>query len=58
MKALLQNGIDDKRRKIVTNAPVPLLFNLPMEYIDRFRKQLTLVDLQFQDIESVRATVR
>ena len=58
MKALLQNGIDDKRRIIGTNAPVPLLLNLPMEYIDRFRKQLTLVDLQFQDIETVRATVR
>jgi len=57
MKALLQNGIDDKRRIIGTNAPVPLLLNLPMEYIARFRKQLTLVDLQFQDSETVRTTV-
>ena len=58
MKAFLQNGIDNKRRIIGTNAPVPLLLNLPMEYIDRFRKQLTLVDLQFQDFETVRTTVR
>jgi tetrahydromethanopterin S-methyltransferase subunit A len=58
IKALLQHGIDDKRRIIGTNAPVPLLLNLPMEYIDRFRKQLTLVDLQFQDIETVKTTVR
>jgi len=57
LKAFLLNGVDEKRRIIGTNAPVPLLLNLPMEYIDRFRKQLTLVDLQFQDSEIVKKTV-
>ena len=40
MKALLQNGIDDKRRIIGTNAPAPLLLNLPIEYIDRFHNMV------------------
>jgi len=26
----------------------PFLFNLPMEFIERFRSQVTLVDLQFE----------
>ena len=48
MKALIQNGVDEKKRIIGTSAPHPFLFNLPMEMIDRFRKQLSLVDLQFE----------
>jgi tetrahydromethanopterin S-methyltransferase subunit A len=49
LKALLRNGIDEKRRIIGTEAPHPVLFNLPLEFIDRFRKQLIPVDLQFED---------
>lgn len=48
MKALLSNGVDEKKRIIGTDAPHPLLFNLPSELIDRFRSQITLVDLQFE----------
>jgi len=48
MKALLSNGLDEKKRIIGTSAPHPFLFNLPMEMIDRFRKQLSLIDLQFE----------
>ena len=58
LKAFLLNGVDEKRRIIGTNAPFPLLLNLPMEYIDRFRKQLTLVDLQFQNPEIMKKTVQ
>jgi tetrahydromethanopterin S-methyltransferase subunit A len=48
VKAFLFNGLDNRRQIIGTKAPVPLLLNLPMEYIDRFRKQLSLIDLQYQ----------
>jgi tetrahydromethanopterin S-methyltransferase subunit A len=48
MKALLENGVDDRLRIIGTEAPHPFLFNLPVEFIDRFRSQLTLIDLQFE----------
>lgn len=48
LKAFLLNGLDDRRRILGTNAPVPLLLNLPVEYINRFRKQITLIDLQYQ----------
>jgi tetrahydromethanopterin S-methyltransferase subunit A len=47
-KALLKNGVDDKKRIVGSNSPHPLLYNLPMEFIERFRKQVTLVDLQFR----------
>jgi len=48
LKALIRNGVDEKKRIIGTSAPHPYLFNLPMEMIDRFRKQLSLIDLQFE----------
>ena len=48
LKALIRNGVDEKMRIRDTSAPHPFLYNLPMEFIDRFRKQLTLIDLQFE----------
>lgn len=48
LKALLSHGVDEKKRIIGTAAPHPLLFNVPIEMIERFRRQLTLVDLQFE----------
>lgn len=48
LKALLQNGVDDKRRIIATVAPNPFLYNLSLEMIERFRSQLSLLDLQFE----------
>jgi tetrahydromethanopterin S-methyltransferase subunit A len=48
LKALILNGVDEKKRIIGTSAPHPYLFNLPMKMIDRFRKQLSLIDLQFE----------
>jgi tetrahydromethanopterin S-methyltransferase subunit A len=57
-KALLKNGVDEKKRIIDTEAPHPLLYNLPLEYIERFRAQVSLIDLQFQGTrESVRQAV-
>jgi len=58
LKALLVNGVDEKKRILGTNAPHPFLFNLPVEFIARFRKQLTLIDLQFEgDPELIRQAV-
>jgi tetrahydromethanopterin S-methyltransferase subunit A len=57
-KALLANGVDDGKRILGTDAPHPLLFNIPVELIDRFRNQVTLIDLQFRGTpETVRKAV-
>jgi tetrahydromethanopterin S-methyltransferase subunit A len=58
LKALMAKGVDEKRRIVGTEAPHPFLFNLPLEFIERFRKQLTLIDLQFEgDPEVLRHAV-
>ncbi len=57
-KALLKNGVDEKKRIIGTDAPHPLLYNIPVEYIERFRNQITCIDLQFKGTpETVRKAV-
>jgi len=43
--ALEANGVDDKKRIISSEAPTPYLFNLPPEFIERFRQQVTVIDL-------------
>jgi len=48
VKALFVNGVDEKMHIIGTESPHPFLYNIPLELIERFRAQLTLVDLQFQ----------
>ncbi|MBL6983067.1 MAG: tetrahydromethanopterin S-methyltransferase subunit A [Anaerolineales bacterium] len=48
LKALLSNGVNDKKRIIGTDALHPYLYNIPTELIERFRQQLTLIDLQFE----------
>jgi tetrahydromethanopterin S-methyltransferase subunit A len=48
LKALMANGVDNKKRIVGTDAPHPFLFNIPVEFIHRFRSQLTLIDLQFE----------
>jgi tetrahydromethanopterin S-methyltransferase subunit A len=58
LKALFSNGVDEKRRIKGTKAPHPLLFNVTVEFIERFRKQLTLIDLQFEaDPDLIRKAV-
>ena len=58
MKALLSNGVDDRKRIIGSDSPHPFLFNIPREFIDRFRAQLTLIDLQFEgDPDVIRKAV-
>jgi tetrahydromethanopterin S-methyltransferase subunit A len=48
LKALLQYGVDEKRRIRNTTALFPTLYNIPLELIERFRKQISLIDLQFE----------
>jgi tetrahydromethanopterin S-methyltransferase subunit A len=58
MKALIDNGVDDRKRIIGVKSPHPVLFNLPVEFIDRFRAQLELIDVQFEaDPEIIRKAV-
>lgn len=48
LKALLANGVDENRRIIGTAAPSAVLYNLPLEMIERFCQQISLIDLQFE----------
>jgi tetrahydromethanopterin S-methyltransferase subunit A len=57
MKALFARGVDEKKRIIGTNAPHPFLYNIPREFIDRLRKQVMLVDCQFQEEGVIRQAV-
>ena len=43
--ALARNGVDARRRIIGAEAPTPFLFNIPIESIERFRDQVTVIDL-------------
>ena len=45
INALYKNGLDENKRIIGTEAPAPLLFNIPKEWVDRFVKQTKLIDL-------------
>jgi tetrahydromethanopterin S-methyltransferase subunit A len=58
LKSFMKNGVDEKKRIIGTGAPHPFLFNLPREFIERFRKQVTLIDIQFnEDPDLIRQAV-
>lgn len=58
LKALILKGVDAKKRIIDTDAPHPFLFNLPLEFIERFRTQVSLIDLQFEgDPDLIRKAV-
>ena len=41
--ALVKNGIDKRKKIVGTSAPTPYLFNLPEEFIERFRNQIVEV---------------
>jgi tetrahydromethanopterin S-methyltransferase subunit A len=48
LKALFQNGIDERKRIIGTEAPHPFLYNIPVGSVDRIRDQILLIDLHFE----------
>lgn len=43
--ALMEHGIDERKRIIGTSAPTPYLFNIPTDWVERFRRQISVVDL-------------
>jgi tetrahydromethanopterin S-methyltransferase subunit A len=43
--ALMQNGIDERKRILGTSAQTPYLFNIPAGFVERFRRQVTVIDL-------------
>jgi tetrahydromethanopterin S-methyltransferase subunit A len=43
--ALAKNGTDGRKRIIGTEAPTPYLFNIPQEFVERFREQVAVIDL-------------
>ncbi len=43
--ALANNGVDEEKRILGAKAPTPYLFNVPVEFIERLRRQVTVVDL-------------
>jgi len=43
--ALSANGVDPQRRIVGAQAPTPFLSNLPEEFLVRFRRQITVIDL-------------
>lgn len=45
LKALIENGINEKRTIIGAPSATPYLFNIPIEAIDVFRKQVTLINM-------------
>lgn len=45
VRALLAKGINEKRTIIGSKSVTPYLFNIPLEAIERFREQVSLVDL-------------
>jgi tetrahydromethanopterin S-methyltransferase subunit A len=56
---LLENSVDERRRIVGAQALTPYLFNLPMEFIERFRQQVRLVNLLNEgDPELLRQAVR
>jgi len=58
LKSLLRYGVDEKKRILETEATDAVLYNLPTEIIERFRKQVSLIDLQFEgDPEQIRKAV-
>ena len=57
--ALAANGIDADKRIVGAKAPTPYLFNILPEFVDRFRKQVTPIDLIDEgDPQVLREAVR
>jgi len=45
LASLVRNGVDERRNIIGAEGPTPYLYNIALESIERFRKQITLVHL-------------
>ncbi len=57
LKALFENGVDEKKKIKGTNALHPYLYNIPVEFIERFKVQVKLINLQFKDQELIKKAI-
>lgn len=57
--ALLKNGVDERSKRVIgSKAQTPYIWNIPAEAVERFRKQVTLVNLLgVEDVERVKRAV-
>jgi len=56
--SLYENGIDANKRIPGTKSPAPFLYNIPTEWVERFRQQTTLINLLNEgDPELIRTAV-
>jgi len=53
LKAYFEHGVDAQKRILGTEASHAVLHNLPVEVIERVRRQVSLVDLQFEGDSAV-----
>jgi len=53
-EAFMKNGVDDKRGITEAISLTPYLYNIPLEAIERFRKQVTLINLLSEDDRKLR----
>ena len=58
-KALKEFGVDSRSKRIIyAPGPIPILGNLPSEAIERFRKQVEIVDLiGVEDLNEIRRVI-
>jgi len=53
-EAFIRNGVDDKRRIVGAESLTPYLYNISLESIERFRKQVELVSLLLEEDRRLR----
>lgn len=44
LAALIENGIDERKKIVGATAPTPYLFNIQPHFVDRFREQIILIN--------------
>ena len=59
IKALYENGADAEKKKIIgATGAIPFVENLPLEGVERFQKQLEIVDLiDTEDIGTIQSKI-
>ncbi|ADP77578.1 tetrahydromethanopterin S-methyltransferase, subunit A [Methanothermus fervidus DSM 2088] len=59
IKALHKNGVDDKKKIIGAKGAIPYIENLPEEALERFQKQVEIVDLiDVEDADQIKEKVK
>lgn len=59
LKALVENGLDERKKIKGSKSPTPYLYNIPEEHIERFRRQISVIDLLFEGrLEVIREAVQ